>query len=112
MYPIYEKWQTQPTITSVAETNFPIWNIHFPAVTICSNNKVVQERINKLLNKQPWKNISQADELFENYLRTAIAATVMFNVEPAELAELSDETKKILDTYKKNFTSILQRVKL
>ena len=39
MRSIYDKWQNTPTITSIEDTNYAVWNINFPAVTICSNNK-------------------------------------------------------------------------
>ncbi len=41
MRPIYDKWQNTPTITSIEDTNYAVWNINFPAVTICSNNKAL-----------------------------------------------------------------------
>ena len=72
VYPIYSKWQNTPTITSVEETNYAIWNIYFPAVTVCSNNKVVESQIESLLKLQPWKNISKEDENFEINFRDAI----------------------------------------
>ena len=72
VYPIYSKWQNTPTITSVEETNYAIWNIYFPAVTVCSNNKVVESQIDSLLKLQPWKNISKEDENFEINFRDAI----------------------------------------
>lgn len=37
---VYERFQSTPTITTVETNNFPIWNVQFPAVTICNNNKV------------------------------------------------------------------------
>lgn len=37
---VYERFQSTPTITTVETNNYPIWNVHFPAVTICNNNKV------------------------------------------------------------------------
>ena len=51
--PIYTKWQNNPTITSIASTNYAIWNIHFPAVTICSNNKVVKKNLMTALKQPP-----------------------------------------------------------
>ena len=72
VYPIYSKWQNTPTITSVEETNYPIWNIYFPAVTVCSNNKVVESQIGSLLKLQPWKNISKEDKTFKENFRAAI----------------------------------------
>ena len=44
MIPIYEKYQESKTITSIKTTNYPVWNINFPGVTICSNNKVSKSR--------------------------------------------------------------------
>lgn len=37
---VYDRFQLTPTITTVETNNFPIWNVKFPAVTICNNNKV------------------------------------------------------------------------
>lgn len=34
------KYTTTPTITTVETTNYPIWNVQFPAVTFCNINKV------------------------------------------------------------------------
>ena len=53
IHPIYDKWRTQPTFTSIATTNYAVWNIHFPAVTICSNNRVVTKQFNAALKKKP-----------------------------------------------------------
>ena len=47
--PIYEKYKTSPTVTTVSETNYPVWGINFPAVTICSNNKIIETQLNKIL---------------------------------------------------------------
>ena len=43
MYLIWQvrnKYVENPTITTIATTNYPIGKIQFPAVTICSNNKI------------------------------------------------------------------------
>lgn len=53
MAPQYRKWRYSPTITSVDTTNYPIWNIHFPAVTVCSNNKVMQKQLRREVKKAP-----------------------------------------------------------
>lgn len=37
---IWDRFQTTPTITTVETNNYPIWNVPFPAVTICNINKV------------------------------------------------------------------------
>ena len=51
--PILNKYLTSPTITTVSSTNYPVWKINFPAVTICSNNKMVNKQFNKALKKEP-----------------------------------------------------------
>ncbi len=51
--PMYTKWQEQPTFTTINSTNYPIWNIDFPAVTICSNNKVMGKQLTRELKKPP-----------------------------------------------------------
>lgn len=40
MFLAWSRFNTNPTITTVETTNYPIWNLPFPAVTICNNNKV------------------------------------------------------------------------
>ena len=44
-YPVLMKWINFPTITTILQTNFPISEITFPAVTICSNNKVFSKKV-------------------------------------------------------------------
>jgi len=53
MKPIYDKWQNSPTITSIDDTNYPVWKINFPAVTVCSNNKAVKKKLNAVSKKPP-----------------------------------------------------------
>ena len=45
--PLYNKWMYTPIIRSIETTNYPIENIDFPAVTICSNNKVLNAEEDK-----------------------------------------------------------------
>ncbi len=52
--PMYTKWCEQPTFTTVNSTHYPIWNIDFPAVTICSNNKVISDQLEDTLKKSSY----------------------------------------------------------
>ncbi len=54
MIPQFTKMKNSPFITSVETTNHPIWNIDFPAVTICSNNKVMDKQLRKEVGNEPW----------------------------------------------------------
>ncbi|KAK5641660.1 hypothetical protein RI129_010207 [Pyrocoelia pectoralis] len=42
----YQKWQSSPVIVSFARSPTPVWNIPFPAVTICSETKTKQSIFN------------------------------------------------------------------
>ena len=37
---IWIRWLTQPTITTVERTDYEVWNIFYPGVSFCSNNKM------------------------------------------------------------------------
>ncbi len=41
----YNKYLHNPTITTVVSTNYPVWNIEFPAVTVCPNNRAITQCI-------------------------------------------------------------------
>jgi amiloride-sensitive sodium channel len=51
--PGYQQWIDTPTITSLFSTSYPVWNIYFPAVTICSNNRIVQNQLTIELKQTP-----------------------------------------------------------
>lgn len=78
IFPITQKWRESPTYVTIADTNFPIWKIDFPAVTICSNNKVMNGTINYLWNAN---NYSGADYNRYAFLQ-ALASEVYFDNYP------------------------------
>lgn len=48
---IWTKFQTTPTITTIETNNFPIWNVQFPAVTLCNINKVYKPAAENIREK-------------------------------------------------------------
>lgn len=46
IHKIYEKWQDSPVIVSFAEKSTPVWQIPFPAVTICPETKAMMKYVN------------------------------------------------------------------
>ncbi|XP_033609232.1 sodium channel protein Nach [Cryptotermes secundus] len=71
---VWTQYSTSPTITSVESTHFPIWNIPFPAVTVCQVNKVhlsaavalYREEFTKILTeKEYWAFVSQMAEIIQ-----------------------------------------------
>ena len=55
---IYDQWQDAPTVTTISTTGYPIKNIEFPAITICS-----QGAANDLMDMAMMKQ-------FERYLKS------------------------------------------
>lgn len=45
IHKIYEKWQLSPVIVSFAEKSTPVWQIPFPAVTICPETKILRKHL-------------------------------------------------------------------
>jgi hypothetical protein len=45
---VWLRFNESPTVTNVETTTYPIWNIPFPAVTLCNNNKVYRPAAIKL----------------------------------------------------------------
>lgn len=43
---IYTRWDQNPVIVSFAERSTPVWEIPFPAVTICPETKAKTTRLN------------------------------------------------------------------
>lgn len=43
---VYTKWDQSPVIVSFAEKSTPVWEIPFPAVTICPETKAKVELLN------------------------------------------------------------------
>ena len=80
---------TNPTIVSPQSTNYPIWNIYFPAITICSNNKVVDGQLKRVTKKKPWVDLANLtlheydfDFDLNEGLKNAISDSILYEVEP------------------------------
>lgn len=46
---LWDKWETSPVYVSVETTSYPVVNIPFPAVTICSVNKIQEHKLMKTI---------------------------------------------------------------
>ena len=53
IWDLVQKYDNNPVIISIEETNYPVYKVQFPAVTICSNNKVVEKNFNKAIKQPP-----------------------------------------------------------
>lgn len=65
---VWDRFQTTPTITTVETNNYPIWNVNFPAVTICNINKVYAPATRNIIEKLMQKGIARESviEFLEN----------------------------------------------
>ena len=115
MIPILNKYIQSPTIISPNTTNYPIWNIYFPAVTICSNNKLMTDQFRKVLKRPPWVNMSEEAEnatAFREYLEKAIETTLLYETRPDLLKNdtLDNLTMALMNENKKKLPHLLQQV--
>ena len=53
--PFLDAWHNEPTVIATDQADFPVEKLPFPAITICSNNKIVYRQLESVLRTQPWK---------------------------------------------------------
>ena len=46
---------------AVDSSSYDVAQIPFPAITICSNNKIVERQLESVLLTQPWKGLAKKD---------------------------------------------------
>lgn len=56
---IWDKWNNNPVIVSFAEKSTPVWQIPFPAVTVCPETKARQSVFN--FTEMFWKLTDKRD---------------------------------------------------
>lgn len=56
-----EKYQNNPTSTSLDTKHYSIHNIDFPGITICANTKIMKSNFRTAMKTKslPWRNLSQ-----------------------------------------------------
>ena len=109
--PIIEKYQNTKTITTVETTSYPIWNIDFPGITVCSNIRVSNSRFKSAMSnsKLPWTNLT---EDLQNYgVGQIITNLVKFNSDP-DLLYFSPQAGRVLKNYSDYITPLMAMVKI
>ncbi len=115
--PIMRKWHNSPTFTSIKTTNFPVWEIPFPGVTVCSNIVVEDNQLTKVLYTPGWIELQdglnmsydEADTMVYRSL-DVISASLTTNVPFFESANLNARTLDFMDKYRDNVTGIMRKV--
>ena len=59
--PFLYTWYNEPTVIGIDKADFRVEKIPFPAITICSNNKIVYRQLESVLRKQPWKALNASN---------------------------------------------------
>ena len=67
---------------AVDSSSYDVANIPFPAITICSNNKIVARQLESVLLTQPWRGLIKKDPQFADDIKKALTAIVMARENP------------------------------
>ena len=110
--PYLEKWYYTPVYMAVDSSSYDVAQIPFPAITICSNNKIVERQLESVLLTQPWSGLSKRDPKFSEHFRKALTAIVLARENPPILNNLDDGTISVLNEYQNSLPEVLKRVSL
>ena len=108
--PFLHVWNNEPTVIATDQADFPVEKIPFPAITICSNNKIVYRQLESVLRTQPWKGLNKSILNFEQDFIRALTALVTAQDDPQRLKELTIGAKSILNNYKEELPKVLRQV--
>ena len=108
--PFLYTWYNEPTVIGIDKADFRVEKIPFPAITICSNNKIVYRQLESVLRSQPWKGLNKSILNFEQDFTRALTALVTAQDDPQRLKELTNGAKSILNNYTEELTNVLRQV--
>ena len=97
---------------AVDSSIYDVAQIPFPAITICSNNKIVERQLESVLLTQPWKSLAKKDPEFTNDFKKALTAIVMARENPPMLDNMNDGTVSLLNKYQESLPQVLKKVGL
>ena len=97
---------------AVDSSSYDVDQIPFPAITICSNNKIVERQLESVLLTQPWRGLTKRDPGFPEKFKKALTAIVMVRENPPMLDNLDEETISVLNEYQNSLPEVLKRVSL
>ena len=95
---------------AVDSSIYDVAQIPFPAITICSNNKIVARKLESVLLTQPWKGLVKKDPEFTNDFKNALTAIVMARENPPMLDNMDDGTVSVLNKYQESLPQVLKKV--
>ena len=97
---------------AVDSSSYDVAQIPFPAITICSNNKIVERQLESVLLTQPWRRLTKSDPKFADHFKKALTVIVMAQENPPMLNNLDDGTVSVLNEYQNSLPGVLKKVSL
>ena len=110
--PILDDWYYHPVIHDVEKTDFYVKDLPFPAITICSNNKIVKRQLESVLLTQPWKGYNKIIDNFDKDFESALTSLVLAQEYPQSLSHLSQGAIDIINQHKDILPDVMKKVKL
>ena len=97
---------------AVDSSSYDVAQIPFPAITICSNNKIVERQLESVLLTQPWRGLAKKDPEFSDNFKKALTAIVMARENPPMMKNLDNGTISVLNEFQNSLPEVLKRVSL
>ena len=105
--PILHNWFYHPVVHDVEKTDFYVKELPFPAVTICSNNKIVKRQLQSVLLTQLWKGYNKK---IENFAQDFESAWTMINFDHPNNFMLLTVLSVILPTFSNSYFMLNHRI--
>ena len=109
--PILDDWYYHPVVHDVEKTDFYVKELPFPAITICSNNKIVKRQLKSVLLTQPWKGYNKVIDNFDKDFESALTSLVLAQEYPQSLSHLSQGAIDIINKHKDILPDVMKKVK-
>ncbi|XP_049961808.1 uncharacterized protein LOC126481893 [Schistocerca serialis cubense] len=93
VYNIWTEYEDSPTSTTIEMTNYPLYRIPFPAVTICPYTKIRRTVGEKILAR--YLNVSVLNETLREQLRLVMEALSLQEFPPSRAAMETFENIKV-----------------
>ena len=97
---------------AVDSSSYDVAQIPFPAITICSNNKIVERQLESVLLTQPWKGLSKRNPGFPDKFKNALTAIVMARENPPMVDNLNEDIVSVLNEFQDVLPEVLKKVSL
>ncbi|TRY77170.1 hypothetical protein TCAL_06883, partial [Tigriopus californicus] len=104
--PIVQKFSDSPTYTTVANTNYPIWHLDFPAISICPNIRIDSKRLKEVLRNEPWSKLDKysLDQVLPKVLKKYLFLPGM----DSNFEDVEADMKSFVDQYHQYIPQLLR----